>query len=50
MAGKGLNLSLMNVLLNEYLCSLRKKPTPFLPERTVKCTHLYLNKFTQDGD
>ena len=50
MAGKGLNLFLMNVLLNEHLCSLRKNPAPFLPERTVKCTHLHLSKFTQDGD
>ena len=50
MAGKGLNLFLMNVLLNEYLYSLRKKLAPFLPERTAKCTHLHLSKFTQDGD
>ena len=30
----------MNVLLNVYICALRKKGIPFLPQGTVKCTHL----------
>ena len=31
---------LMNVLPDVYVCPLRKKGAPYLPERTVKCTHL----------
>ena len=30
----------MNVLLNVYICALRKKGIPFLLQGTVKCTHL----------
>ena len=30
----------MNVLLNMYICALRKKIAPHVPERKAKCTHL----------
>ena len=39
MADKGFN-GLMNVLPDVYICTLRKKSAPCLPEGTVKCTHL----------
>ena len=31
---------LMNVLPDVYICLLRKKSAPLLPEGAVKCTHL----------
>ena len=31
---------LMNVLPDVYICSLRNKSAPLLPEGTVECTHL----------
>ena len=34
------SIFLMNVLPDMYICSLRKKTTPLLPEGTVKCIHL----------
>ena len=39
MASKGLDLFLMNVLPNVYICLLRKKSAPTLPEGAVKRTH-----------
>ena len=36
---KGL-IFLMNLLPDLYICSLRKKSAPLLPEGTVKCSHL----------
>ena len=36
---KGL-IFLINGLPDVYICSLRKKSAPLLPEGTVKCTHL----------
>ena len=31
---------LVNGLPDKYICPLRKKDAPVLPEGTVKCTHL----------
>ena len=30
---------LMNILSDVYICPLRKKNTPLLPDGTVNCTH-----------
>ena len=41
----------MNVLPEVYVCSLRKKDAPLLPERTLICTLLAdFNKFTKDAN
>ena len=39
MTDKRLNL-FMNVLSDVYICPLRKKSVPRLPEGIVKCAHL----------
>ena len=36
----------MNALLNVYICALKKKSAPLLPEETVKCTLMTHSKFT----
>ena len=49
MIDKGLNL-LMDVLLNAYICALRKESAPLPPERTVKVQTWHHSKFTVDAN
>ena len=49
MTNKGLNL-LMNVLLNVFICALRKKSAPLFPEAKVTIHTWHHRKFTEDAN